>query len=372
MVRRIAELCGDPVEEVTLVRKGPLVAARAPVRLAELVAGDALIAFSRRDVLDYRAELVARGRRVAVVYGALSPEVRRAEAARFNSGDADILVATDAIGMGLNLNIRRIVFAELRKFDGEQRRELTSQEVKQIGGRAGRYGKHETGVVAVLAGGGSPETVARLLAAPPDLPEDLRPLVQPDADIVQAVAQEIAPTACSACSRASRRPCCGATTRTTAWPDLSQPLAVASEVDGIPGLTLAEKWTYALCPVDVRDNGVARLSRWAIEHGAGRPIAPPMAGRLPAPDRAGQEDLEKAEKVHRRLVAWRWMAQRFPQAYAEAEAAEGETARLNRWIEDVLRTQRRGRAFEPGRRHPPRTRAAEAHGGDAPAARLRH
>jgi ATP-dependent RNA helicase SUPV3L1/SUV3 len=273
--------------------------------------------------------------------------------------------------MGLNLNIRRIVFAELRKFDGEQRRELTSQEVKQIGGRAGRYGKHETGVVAVLAGGGSPETVARLLAAPPDLPEDLRPLVQPDADIVQAVAQEIASDSLFGVLARIKKAVLRRDDPNYRLADLSQPLAVASEVDGIPGLSLGEKWTYALCPVDVRDNGVARLSRWAIEHGAGRPIAPPMAGRLPAPDRAGQEDLEKAEKVHRRLVAWRWMAQRFPAAYAEAEAAEGETARLNRWIEDVLRTQRRGRAFEPGRRHPPRTRAAEAHG-DAPAVRVRH
>src|SRR5690606_10998179 len=140
MVRRIASLCGDALEEVRLERKGPLVAARAPVPLGDLRAGDALIAFSRRDVLDLRAELIRRGRRVAVVYAALSPEVRRAEAARCNSGDAEILVATDAIGMGLNLNIRRVVFSTLRKFDGEQRRDLNVQEVKQIGGRAGRYG----------------------------------------------------------------------------------------------------------------------------------------------------------------------------------------------------------------------------------------
>ncbi len=86
---------------------------------------------------------MARGRRVAVVYGALSPEVRRAEAARFNRGEADILVATDAIGMGLNLSIRRVIFSALKKYDGRQSRDLLPQEVKQIGGRAGRYGHHE-------------------------------------------------------------------------------------------------------------------------------------------------------------------------------------------------------------------------------------
>ena len=179
-VRRIAALCGDPMEEISLKRKGPLTASKTPVSLGDLQVGDAIVAFSRRDVLDMRAELVRRGRRVAVVYGALSPEVRRAEAARFRDGDADILVATDAIGMGLNLPIRRVIFSTLRKFDGEQRRELNTQEVKQIGGRAGRYGRFEEGVVAVLAGGGSPEFIRTMLEADPVPPEDPRPLVQPD------------------------------------------------------------------------------------------------------------------------------------------------------------------------------------------------
>lgn len=114
MVRRIAELCGDPLDEISLERKSLLRAASHPVRLADLGAGDALIAFSRREVLDLRAALLQHGKRVAVVYGALSPEVRRAEAQRFNDGEADILVATDAIGMGLNLSIKRVVFAALK------------------------------------------------------------------------------------------------------------------------------------------------------------------------------------------------------------------------------------------------------------------
>lgn len=343
MVQRIAALCGDPVEEVTLKRKGPLRAARAPVRLGDLGPGDALIAFSRRDVLDLRAELVKRGKRVAVVYGALSPEVRRAEAARFNSGQADILVATDAIGMGLNLDIRRVVFSTLRKFDGESRRELTSQEVKQIGGRAGRYGKHEEGIVAVLASGGSPETIARLLAAPPEPPEDLRPQVQPDADIVAAVAAEIGSDSLFGVLARIRKAVLRRDDPNYRLADLSQPLSIASAVDGVQGLSLLDRWTYALCPVDQRDNGVLRLARWAVDHGAGRPVAPPQAGRLPSPERAGREELERAEKVHKRLVAWRWMAQRFPDAYRDLPAAEAETDRLDHWIEEVLRQQRRGR-----------------------------
>ncbi|UFN49977.1 RNA helicase [Roseomonas sp. OT10] len=348
MVQRIATLCGDPVESVSLRRKGPLVAARNPVRLGDLKAGDALVAFSRRDVLDFRAELVKRGKRVAVIYGALSPEVRRAEAARFRSGEADILVATDAIGMGLNLPIRRVVFSTLRKFDGEERRELNSQEVKQIGGRAGRYGQHEEGIVAVLAegGGGTPELVRRLLEAPPDPPAELRPQVQPDSDIVAAVAAEIGSDSLFGVLARIRRAVLRKDDPNYRLADLSAQIAIASAVDGVEGLPLLDRWTYAMCPVDERDHGVARLARWAIEHGAGRHVAPPLAGRLSAPDRAAREELERAEKTHKRLVAWRWLSLRFPSAYADHALAEAETERLDRWIEEVLRQQRRSR---PGR-----------------------
>lgn len=120
------------------------------IPLNELKAGDALIAFSRRDVLSYATLLRQNKYRVSVIYGALSPEVRRKQAELFNSGKTDIVVSTDAIGMGLNLPIKRIVFATLNKFDGEQIRELTSSEFLQIAGRAGRYGIHEEGFVGLL------------------------------------------------------------------------------------------------------------------------------------------------------------------------------------------------------------------------------
>lgn len=342
-VKRIAALCGDPVEEVSLARKSPLIAAKSPVGMGDLKTGDALVAFSRRDVLDLRAELVRRGKRVAVVYGALSPEVRRAEAARFREGDADILVATDAIGMGLNLPIRRVIFSTLRKFDGEERRELNTQEVKQIGGRAGRFGRFEEGVVAVLAGAGSPEFVKMMLEAPPAPPGDPRPLVQPDADIIANVAQEIGSDSLFGVLARIKRAVLRPDDPNYRLADLTQAMAVAGAIDGVAGLDLLQRWTYALCPVDERDNGVARLARWAIEHGAGRGVQPPNAGRLPPPEKASRDELERAEKTHKRLVAWRWLSLRFPHAYVAREEAMAETERLDRWIEDVLRQQRRAK-----------------------------
>lgn len=347
MVRRIAELCGDPLDEISLERKSPLRAASHPVRLADLGAGDALIAFSRREVLDLRAALLQHGKRVAVVYGALSPEVRRAEAQRFNDGEADILVATDAIGMGLNLSIKRVVFAALKKYDGRQTRDLTVQEVKQIGGRAGRFGKHETGVVAVLAGAGSPTFIRRQLEADPEQPDDLRPYVQPDADIVKAVAAEIGSQSLYGVLSRIHRAVLRKDDPNYRLSDMEQAFAIASALEGVEGLDLTTRWSYAMCPVDDRDNGIRRLVGWAADHAAGRRVLPPGTGRLPPSERAGREELERAEKRHKRLVAWRWLALRFPEIYPDREEAEDTTRRLNDWIESVLRQQSRTRRSTP-------------------------
>jgi ATP-dependent RNA helicase SUPV3L1/SUV3 len=78
----------------------------------------------------------------------------------------------------------------------------------------------------------------------------------------------------------------------------------------------------------------------------GLAVAPPRAGRLPPAERAGQDALQLAERVHRRLVAWRWMALRFPGTYRDAEGALAESRRLNEWIETVLATRPSGRVFE--------------------------
>ena len=117
-VQRLAAATGEELEIVEFTRKSPLRVQEGGVAMSEIRRADALIAFSRRDVLGLRAQLLQQGHSVAVIYGALSPEVRRAEARRFREGQANVLVATDAIGMGLNLPIARIVLSTTRKFDG--------------------------------------------------------------------------------------------------------------------------------------------------------------------------------------------------------------------------------------------------------------
>ena len=108
-------------------------------KITRLPPRTALVAFSASEVYAV-AELIRRQRGgAAVVLGALSPRTRNAQVALYQSGDVDFLVATDAIGMGLNLDVDHVAFAGTRKFDGQVHRELTAGELGQIAGRAGRH-----------------------------------------------------------------------------------------------------------------------------------------------------------------------------------------------------------------------------------------
>lgn len=99
----------------------------------------ALVAFSTSQVYELSERVRRRKGGAAVVLGALSPRTRNAQVALYQSGEVDYIVATDAIGMGLNLDIDHVAFAATRKFDGRQLRELEPAELAQIAGRAGRY-----------------------------------------------------------------------------------------------------------------------------------------------------------------------------------------------------------------------------------------
>ncbi|RZI43754.1 RNA helicase [Herbaspirillum sp. HC18] len=148
-VEALAERLDCPLEVRTKARKAPLSMEAQPVRkLRNLKRGDAVIAFSRRDVLMWRDMITEMGFSVSTVYGNLSPEVRRAQAARFREGTADIVVGTDAIAMGLNLPIQRVVMTTSVKYNGYDEEELSAALTRQIAGRAGRFGVHEEGFVA--------------------------------------------------------------------------------------------------------------------------------------------------------------------------------------------------------------------------------
>lgn len=147
---RLIESCGDTVEVHRHERTTRLETLPAPVPLEEVEPGDALIAFSKKTVLEYADRMNADGHPTSIIYGALPYPARRMQMERFLRRETELLVATDAIGMGLNLPVRRILFTSDRKFDGQKRRDLRPSEVQQIAGRAGRMGMYDTGYVGAI------------------------------------------------------------------------------------------------------------------------------------------------------------------------------------------------------------------------------
>ena len=108
-------------------------------KLSRLPARSAVVSFTAQDVYGIADSLRSHRGGAAVVLGALSPRTRNAQVAMFENGDVDYMVATDAVGMGLNLNVDHLAFAARAKFDGFVQRELLAHEIAQIAGRAGRY-----------------------------------------------------------------------------------------------------------------------------------------------------------------------------------------------------------------------------------------
>ncbi|KAL2354382.1 ATP-dependent RNA helicase SUV3 mitochondrial precursor, partial [Cryomyces antarcticus] len=144
LIRELAAAVGDKLEIHRYERLSPLKMMRESLDgdLKKLRKGDCVVSFSVMGIHALRKEIErTTGRKVAIVYGSLPPETRAQQARLFNDPDNeyDYLVASDAIGMGLNLSIKRIIFETSQRFNGYERQTLKVADIKQIAGRAGRY-----------------------------------------------------------------------------------------------------------------------------------------------------------------------------------------------------------------------------------------
>ncbi|KAG6819713.1 hypothetical protein H0H93_009329 [Arthromyces matolae] len=147
IIEKLLEYTGDELVVKRYQRLSPLEVQEQSLEgdLTKVRKGDCIVTFSRSNIFKYKREIEARtDLRCAIVYGRLPPEIRSEQAALFNDPDSgyDVLIGSDAIGMGLNLKIRRVIFETTKKYDGRIEMPLSISQTKQIAGRAGRYGLH--------------------------------------------------------------------------------------------------------------------------------------------------------------------------------------------------------------------------------------
>ncbi|NRF67340.1 helicase [Aquincola sp. S2] len=338
-LRNLLGLCGESCQVRVFERKQHVELLPRPLALKALRHGDAVVAFSRRDVLTLRDRISEGGHPVSVIYGALPPEVRRREAERFASGESHILVATDAIGMGLNLPIRRVVFSTLTKFDGIDDRLLTETEVHQIAGRAGRFGIHEEGFAGVLesAEPNAMRSLKELNHRTPKAPRHFKAPVAPNGWHVETIASRMHLT--------RLREVLGVFVERLklddahfAVADLDDMLALAEALDrSAPSLSLRDRFTYAQAPVDARsDTQLQEFLDWSGSHA--------LTGRAGRPwfldEVDGHSRLDRMEQALRACSLWLWLDLRFPGVYGHVDAVHGLRDELNDGIERQLKGAR--------------------------------
>ena len=308
VIRRLAELCGDQLEVHPLERLGTL-AYEGVLDWRHVPPRSAVIGFSRTLVLELKALFEAHGLRVAVIYGGLSPEVRRNEARRFRAGEADIVCATDAIGLGLNLPLDRVIFYETDKFDGRHNRRLTAGELLQIAGRAGR-GPGSAGWVAAFSVRDG-QRLAEALAAPQSTPALDRLPAAPTPMHIRAIADHLGFERLGPSLEFFRTRL--AFSGGTFFPEVQDAvLAAADLVDTYaPGLPIESRYALACTPIDLDDPLFHNLFAEWLERLAG-------GERVEFPRRLdGSGGLEALEETLKLITVYRWLALKFPAHFTD-------------------------------------------------------
>jgi ATP-dependent RNA helicase SUPV3L1/SUV3 len=331
-----------PLEVHVLKRKGPLsMEAQAVRKVRNLRRGDAVIAFSRRDVLMWRDMITETGMSVATIYGNLSPEVRRAQAQRFRDGEADIVVATDALAMGLNMPISRVVMTTSVKYNGYEEEEIPAALARQIAGRAGRYGVHEEGFVA-----GYDE----------DTHQVMRSLLKEKLAPVPATGFSVAPTLehlhriSSVTGEQSLARLLQRFAHNIDVPDgffypriTEEQSERALWLDTLP-LTIAEKFTMSLVPIASRITAL----QLAWEGWAKALARKKVCALDPDPRELSRLTLQEVEDQCRRYSAYAWLGYRIADYFPSIEAAQALARTASERVDALLQAQNAARRMRRG------------------------
>jgi len=332
-IEALAERLDVPLEVHVLKRMAPLAMEPGPVRkLSNLRRGDAVIAFSRREVLMWRDMITDKGLSVATVYGNLSPEVRRAQAERFREGKADIVVGTDALAMGLNMPIARIVMTTAVKYNGVEEEEISAALAKQIAGRAGRYGVHEEGFVA---------------GYDDDTHEVMRALMKEKIPPVPATGFAVAP------SLEQLHRISSVTNETSLvkllrrfvhnidvpdgffYPRITEDQNERAEWLDTLDLSVADKFMLSLVPISSR----VPMLQSAWEHWA-LSLAKKKVSRLtPHPEGLLWKNLQEVEDTCRLYSAYAWLGYRAPEFFPSIEEAQQLAREASERVDSLLQQQ---------------------------------
>lgn len=313
LVEQILKLTGDTLEIEQYERKTSLSVEQTPIRLIDMQKNDTLIVFSRRNALKYKRDLENLNFKVSIVYGRLSPEVRREQARKFDEGETDIMVATDAIAMGMNLPVRRIIFTAIAKFFDGKEFPLTDSELKQIAGRAGRFGRFPEGYVTTLTKvDDGLEAINTALAC--NLKQKELAMVGPDLDIFRSVNMALEENNLQTLSLSEFLRLFN--TMTFEKPfycvELKEMIELAEmveEADSMSAMSDAEIFGFACAPVNQGLMEHVQYYVWILNHYVGKQSI------LNEEIDAGSDDIDYLETAIKCVELYQWLARHFDNNY---------------------------------------------------------
>ncbi|EFQ30600.1 hypothetical protein CGRA01v4_12614 [Colletotrichum graminicola] len=313
--------------------------------LTKLQKGDAIVAFNRIHLHGLKNAIEeATGRRCAIVYGSLPPETRAQQAALFNDpdNDYDFLVASDAIGMGLNLEIKRVIFETATKHDGTQFRTLTTSEVKQIGGRAGRF---KTARQAATDHNGTAHIEGKKMGYVTTLDNEDLPIIEkafnsetaplevasihPPAFIIEQFAEYFPPDTPLSFILLRLRELAPVSERYTVHVPEDN-LKIADAIQEFP-MTIQERITILHAPISLRESGQKEILQAIAKcistrsDGALYDIGPINLELLDATledfNNQGRRYLHSIETLHQAITLYLWVSYRFPNVFTSQALA---------------------------------------------------
>ena len=333
---KLAEYAGVTLDIHRTERKTPLSVAPHPIFSGSVPDASIVVAFSRMDVLTLARHFRDQGRPVATIYGAMPPELRRAESRRFRTGEARIMLATDAVGMGLNIPAEYVIFSTASKFDGISDRLLTPEEVLQIGGRAGRFGLHREGIVAGIDRQTHNAIRRQFNGAPPALSGPFP--FMPDFPIVLSVSEVLGTSSLEILlSRLHASILTDDHLRSGIGPEVRQK---ASRIEQIcPMLPLEERWLLLFSPV----NRVTENEFWRWMAMISKPGRSGDRTTVRSPQLRPVVTRAEGEELLARLALYKWLSLRFSHRFPEMDQALEHYSRALEMTRLILEKEGRAR-----------------------------
>ncbi|XP_054821646.1 DExH-box ATP-dependent RNA helicase DExH18, mitochondrial isoform X1 [Prosopis cineraria] len=332
IVRKICQETGDELREQQYERFKPLVVEAKTLLgdLRNIRSGDCVVAFSRREIFEVKLAIEKHTKhRCCVIYGSLPPETRRQQASLFNdqSNEYDVLVASDAVGMGLNLNIRRVVFNSLSKYNGDKIVPVPASQVKQIAGRAGRRGCIYPDGLATTLHLDDLDYLIDCLKQPFD---DVKKVgLFPCCEQIELFAGKLPNlTFCQLLEKFGESCRLDHSYFMCRYDHIKK---IANMLDKVPGLSLKDRFNFSFAPVNVRDpKSMYHLLRFATTYSQNAPVNVAMG----MPKGCAQNDAEliDLETRHQVLSAYLWLSNQFNEDnfpyVKKAEAMANDIAKL--------------------------------------------